>query len=105
MKKQTVRAYKTSFRVVFGDMKLAVGWINSDEGVDLSKEVTEITIDHSEQMRALLAGDITELNDDQPQAFHLKAGEEFLGYFNIKQPSTPETLQKLWPQLTFIRQV
>ena len=101
-------AYRTSFRVTFGDTKQHIGWINTDETIDLSKQVKGVSADNSDAVEDLLTGVIDSIDTLTPiKKFHLVAkttGDktpDFLGYFETTKPANADTLLALWPHMHF----
>lgn len=103
--------YKTSFRATLGNAteRQFIGWVRSDESVNLQKDVVAITPDYSKQMEELLLGNIEEIDYTAPVKDFFMNGKPtkkdapapFLGYVNIKAPSYAAVLHRLWPAITF----
>lgn len=102
-------SFTASFRMTLGGQH--IGWFRTDPTVDPVKAMHTVVEDHSEQVKQLLAGEITAVDElASSEAFFVNSkpaktpkpdDNTFLGYVTTKHPSHAEVLVRIWPKLTF----
>ena len=90
--------YNNSFRLTL--QKQGFGWFNTDPSVKL-KDVVTLVADQEEQIKAVAAGQLDEIDLTAPTNNFWAQDEDgnFLGYVKFRFATTTEVALKVWPKL------